>query len=49
MFPHVETELGVSTCNWLLVIASGVVIVAAATLLPLLLRRWRGGSGHPHA
>ena len=47
MFPHFETALGVSTCNWLLVIASGLVIVAAATLLPLLLRRWRGRSDAP--
>jgi hypothetical protein len=47
MYTHFETALGVSTCNWLLVIASGVVIVAAATLLPVLLQRWRGKSGQP--
>jgi len=47
MLRELTTLFGPSTANWLLVAASGLVFLAAAAVLPGLLRRLRGKDGPP--
>jgi hypothetical protein len=47
MLAHLSDLLGPSAANWLLVIVSGLIFLAAAAFLPTLVNRCRGRSGPP--
>jgi hypothetical protein len=42
MLAHLQDLIGASTENWLIVIGAGLFFLAVATLLPDLIRRYRG-------
>jgi hypothetical protein len=45
MIAALQNVFGPSAANWLMVAAAGLVFLAAASLLPSLLRRCRGRNG----
>lgn len=47
MLAYLDTLIGTSAANWLIVAAAGLVFLVVSALLPNLLRRWRGKDGHP--
>jgi hypothetical protein len=47
MLSHLANLIGPSATNWLIVVVSGVLFLAAAAVLPALTRRLTGKDGHP--
>lgn len=47
MLSHLDNVIGLSATNWLIIAAAGVAFLAAAAVLPALMRRLSGRNGKP--